>query len=130
MRNSRELLAGRLVAAFFLAAAVAQPAVAQDKKAATTPERASKVLVDDDRVRVTESVFKPGEVNPMVYRDYRITRVLQGNAPVVRTYADGRIEKSEWKEGAVIVSPAGQTSTKNVGNSEVVIYTVTLKPQK
>ncbi len=130
MNDSRSVLAGLLVLAFVVAWTVAPPAAAQEKKAAAAPERATKVLIDNDRVRVTESVFKPGESNPMVHRDYRITRVLKGNAPVVRTYADGRTEKLEYKEGAIFVSEAGVSSTRNAGNSEVVIYTVTLKPQK
>jgi hypothetical protein len=130
MNNSRSVLAALLAPAFFMAWVVAPPAAAQEKKVAAAPERATKVLIDNDRVRVTESVFKPGESNPMAHRDYRITRVLMGNAPVVQTYADGRTEKLEYKEGAIFVSEAGPSSTRNVGNYEVGIYTVALKPQK
>ena len=92
--------------------------------------RAQKVWVDNDRVRVTESVFKPGEADPMAQRGYRVTRVLKGSTTVLRTHADGKTETIEWKEGGVYVSPAGHSSTKNVGKSEVVIYTVVLKQEK
>jgi hypothetical protein len=47
----------------------------------------------------------------------------------VRTHADGKTEKLEVKEGDVYVSPADNASTKNVGQSEIVIYTVVLKPE-
>jgi len=89
--------------------------------------RAQKILADNDRVRVVESVWKPGEVNPMIKRGYRVTRVLKGSTTLVRTHADGKTEKIEWKEGGVYVSPADHASSKNVGKSAVVSYTVTLK---
>ena len=129
MSKSHGVLAGLLVPAFFLAGAIAQPAMAQEKKAEKGPVRAQKILVNNDRVRVSESVFKPGEVNPMAKRGYRVTRVLKGNATILRTHADGKTEKIEWKEGGVYVSPADNASAKNVGKSEAVIYTVVLKPE-
>ena len=33
------------------------------------------------------------------------------------------------KEGSIHISPAGMSSLKNVGKSEVTIYTVVLKPE-
>jgi hypothetical protein len=97
--------------AFITAAVLAHPASAQDKTAA---ERAQKVLVDNDRVRATENVFKPGEANAVQERGYRITRVLKGNTTIERTYADGKTERVQWNEGG----------------AEVVTYTVTLKQSK
>ena len=111
-----------LVAALVLA--TAHPSVAQEKKA---PIRLQKILVDNDRVRVTESVFKPGEENPMAQRAYRVTRVLKGSTTLLRTHADGRTEKLEWKEGGVYISSADHASAKNVGKSEIRIYTVILR---
>jgi hypothetical protein len=117
-----------LIAAFLLAGAIAMPAMAQDKKAdKKAPIRAQKVFVDNDRVRASEGTFKPGEVNPMQPRNYRVTRVLKGTTTVERTHSDGKVEKIEWKEGNVYVSPADNVSNKNVGKSEVVIYTVSVK---
>jgi hypothetical protein len=120
-----------LIAAFVLAGAIAMPAMAQDKKAdKKAPIRAQKVLVDNDRVRATESTFKPGEANPMDTRGYRVTRVLKGNTTVERTHKDGKVEKIEYKEGGVHVFPAEHASSKNVGKGEVVLYTVTIKQAK
>ena len=128
MSKSSGVLARLLVSALFLAGAVAQPATAQDKKADKKgPIRAQKVLADNDRVRVTQGVFKPGEMNPMEKRGYRVTRVLKGSTTMERTHADGKVEKVEFKEGGVIVNPGDNASLKNVGKSEVTIYTVTLK---
>jgi len=139
MNNTRRALAALFIPAL-LAAAATLPAMAQDKKADKAaakpaekaaekgPVRAQKVLVDNDRVRVTESVFKPGEVNPLQKRGYRVTRVMKGTTMVERT-TDGKMERIEYKEGNVYIAPAGMTMTKNVGKSEVTIYTVVLKPE-
>jgi hypothetical protein len=122
---------GLLVAACFVAAAVAAPAMAQEKKAEKkAPVRAMKVLLDNDKVRVTESVFKPGEENPMEPRGYRIGRVLKGNTTVERRHSNGKVEKIEWKEGGVYQSGPDNASAKNIGKGEVVLYTVTLKKEK
>jgi len=129
MSKSSGVLAGLLIPAILLAGAIPQPAVAKEKKADKGPVRVQKILVNNDRVRVSESVFKPGEVNPMAKRGYRVTRVLKGNTTILRTHADGRTEKIEWKEGGVYISPADNASSKNVGKSAAVIYTVVLKPE-
>ena len=135
MNKTTGLLATLVLPAFL--AAIATSALAQDKKAPDkaadkpadkTAVRATKVLADTDRVRVSESVFKPGEVNPLQKRGYRVTRVLKGSTTVERTI-NGKTERMEYKEGNVYISPAGMSSTKNVGKSEITIYTVVLKPE-
>jgi hypothetical protein len=122
---------GLFIAVFVLAGAIAHPATAQDKKAdKKAPVRAQKVLLDNERMRATESVFKPGEVNPMEARGNRVTRVLKGNTTIERTHSNGKTEKIEWKEGGVYYSPADNASAKNIGKGEVTIYTVSVKPEK
>jgi len=113
--------------AILAAAILAAPAIAQDKKA---PIRAQKMILDNERVRVTEGVFKPGEMNPMEPRGYRITRVLKGSTTIERRHKDGKVEKIEWKEGAVIQSGPDHASSRNIGKGEVTIYTVTVKQAK
>jgi hypothetical protein len=132
MRNCiNGVMAVLLVPAFFLAGAIATPAMAQEKKAEKKgPIRAQKTLVDNDKVRVTESVFKPGEENPMEARGYRVGRVLKGNTTIERRHKNGKVDKIEWKEGQVYEAGPDTASTKNVGKGEVVLYTVTLKQAK
>jgi mannose-6-phosphate isomerase-like protein (cupin superfamily) len=115
------------VATLIPAVLLSLPATAQDKKA---PIRAQKVLLDNDRMRATESMFKPGEVNPMEPRGHRVTRVLKGSTTIERTHSSGKTEKIEWKEGGVYYSPADNASSKNTGKGEVTIYTVTMKEKK
>src|SRR3954467_1878574 len=122
-RLCMSVLVATLVPAMFLSMA----ATAQDKKA---PIRAQKVLLDNDRMRATEGVFKPGEANPTEPRGHRITRVLKGSTTIERSHSNGKTEKIEWKEGGVYYSPADNASSKNVGKGEVTIYTVTMKEKK
>jgi hypothetical protein len=117
------LSAAALVPALFLSS----PAMAQDKKA---PVRVQKILLDNERMRATESVFKPGEANPMASRGHRVTRVLKGSTTIERTHSNGRTERIEWKEGGVYYSAADNASARNIGKGEVTIYTVTMKEKK
>src|SRR5207249_2164534 len=126
MNKRSGIISALFVPALFVAGAIAQPAVAQEKKA-EAPVRAQKVLIDNDRVRVTESVFKQGEANPLDKRSARVTRILKGSTTILRTHADGKTETVEWKEGSTLWNPGDNASSKNVGTSEVTIMTVTLK---
>jgi hypothetical protein len=115
-----------VVAAVFATGAIAQGKKADKKEAI----RAMKVLLDNDTVRVTESVFRPGEENPMEPRGYRIGRVLKGNTTIERRHSNGKVEKIEWKEGGVYEAGPDNASAKNVGKGEIVLYTVTVKQAK
>jgi len=120
-----------MISAFVLAASFAMPAMAQDKKAEKKAAmREQKILVDNDRVRVTESTFKPGEENAMEARAYRVGRVVKGSTTIERRQKNGKVDKVEWKEGGVYEAGPDVASTKNVGKGTVVLYTVTLKKEK
>src|SRR5438876_2934 len=124
MSKSAGVLAGLLIPAIFAAGAVAAPAMAQEKKAA---QRTQKVFIDNDKVRVTETTFKPGEVSPSIERPYRITRVIKGGK-TVRTYADGKTEGVQWKTGEVkALGRDRQYKPKNVGKTDFLVYVVEIK---
>ncbi len=127
MSKSAGVLAGLLIPAIFVAGAVAVPAMAQEKKAA---QRTQKVFIDNDKVRVTDTTFKPGEVSPSIERPYRITRVIKGGK-TVRTYADGKTVEREFKTGEVFAAgPDKPYSAKNIGKTDIVLYSVNLKKAK
>lgn len=128
--------AGLLVAALVLAGFVAQPVMAQDKakdmKAAKAEKGKYKLkeLFENDKVRVLEATFKPGDAAPNVARPFRIIRALKGGT-LQRTYADGKTDKLVWKTGEVKVLEASPPYTpKNVGKSDVVLYVVAMKEPK
>jgi quercetin dioxygenase-like cupin family protein len=109
----------------------ASPALAQDKaKAAKAAERSQKVLIDNDKVRVTETTFKPGEISPSIERPYRITRVIKGGK-TVRTYADGKSVEREFKTGEVFAAgPDKPYSAKSTSKTDIVLYSVIPKQAK
>jgi hypothetical protein len=54
-------------------------------------------------------------------------RALKGGT-LMRTYADGKTEKVQWKTGEVKwLGPDPVFATKNVGKTEIVLYVVELK---
>jgi hypothetical protein len=119
------------VLALLVSAVLAGPVAAQEKKVEKKAAlRANKTLLENGKVRVSESVFKPGEENPMEFRPYRINRVLKGSTTIERRHKDGKVEKLEWKEGGVYEAGPDTSSNKNVGKSEVTIYTVIIKQAK
>jgi quercetin dioxygenase-like cupin family protein len=127
MSKSAGVLAGLLIPAIFVAGAVAVPATAQEKKAA---QRTQKVFIDNDKVRVTETTFKPGEVSPSIERPYRITRVIKGGK-TVRTYPDGKTVEREFKTGEVFAAgPDKPYSAKSISKTDIVLYSVNLKKAK
>jgi hypothetical protein len=91
-----------------------------------------KVHVDNDKVRVTERTYKPGDTNEEAPTSfYRVNRTLKGGT-LERTYADGKKEKLELKDGQVrFIEPgkgaASKYTVKNIGTTEVVSFVVQLK---
>jgi hypothetical protein len=127
---------GLLVAAFVLAGFAAQPAIAQEKAKGAKAAKAEKgkatrkVLFENDRVLVFEVTHKPGDEGPNVARPFRIVRALKGGT-LQRTWADGKIDKTEWKTGEVRALEADKPFIpKNIGKSDVVLYIVQLKEPK
>jgi len=118
--------------------AVVNPVMAQDKtkdaKAAPAAKGMAKltVLAENDKVRVFEVQFKPGEENKAVpSSSFRVVRALQGGT-LMRTYADGKTQNVEWKTGEARITEPDKTAytVKNVGKTDVRLYVVVLKEPK
>lgn len=121
-----------------MVAAAGSPAMAQDKakpaappakaaeKAAVKDERDRKVLVDNDKVLASEVRYKPGASSGMQARGNRISRALT-DGTLEKTFPDGRKETVTWKTGEVRYNPKETYSQKNVGKTELVLYSVTIK---
>jgi hypothetical protein len=138
MKSTYRLCALAFVSAVFLAG----PAVAQDKKGMAPPKsdmkaapdkkaadkggESRKVIVDNDKVLVTENTYPPGASSAMRERGVRVSRALTAGT-LERTLPDGKKETLTWKAGEVRYQPKQTFSLKNVGKSDWVVYTVTLK---
>ena len=141
MKKSVRFFSGILVPAVALALVIANPAMAQgmakDTKAAPAAKAEKgkstvKVLLDNDKVRVFERTYKPGDTNDEVpSANYRVNRTIKGGT-LERTYANGKKEKTEVKTGTVRwLEPAkgagDKYTVKNVGKTEVVSFVIVLK---
>lgn len=121
-----------LIPALAVALAIAMPAVAQDKsKAPTKGTSTVKVHFENEKVRVFERSYKPGDTNTEVpSSQYRVNRTMKGGT-LERTYSDGKKEKIELKEGTVRwlePTKGGATYTvRNIGKTEVANYVIVLK---
>ena len=118
-----------------MTAICAIPVMAQDRapaKAATKRQSIpTKVLFENDRVRVQEVTFKPGDQGPGILRPFRVIRVLEGGT-MRRAYADGTVQTIVYKTGEVIAYEADEQPyvPRNVGKSYIVFYVVALKDPK
>lgn len=125
-------LARFLVPAFIAVGIVATPAMAQDKKAEKKMEAAAgKVMVKEvaqnDKLRVYEATFKPGDVSPSTKRPARAVLALS-DGTLERTYEDGKKELIPWKKGeAKIITEERPYAIKNIGKTNVHLYVVVPK---
>lgn len=141
MKKLSRWIVGLSVPAFVFAGVVAGPAIAQDKAKDAQAAPVAKAekgkssfiyYVDNDKVRVFQVTFKPGDVgNSDQTRPNRVVKVLKGGT-LMRTYTDGTTEKVEWKTGDVkfIEADSKPNTLKNVGKTDIVLYNVFLKDPK
>jgi len=125
------VLAVLLVPAIFVAGAVATPAVAQEKKAEKKMGKAGQVtlkeLQQNDKLRLYEATYKPGDVSPSAKRPVRAVYAIAGGT-LERTFEDGKKEKLVWKAGqGRVISEERPYSVKNVGKTTVRLVVTALK---
>jgi len=135
MNHLIRLFVSFLVPAFMLVGLAANPAIAQDKaKAAPAAKGMAKltVLAENDKARVFEVTFKPGDENKAVpSSSFRVVRALKGGT-LMRTYADGKTQNVEWKVGEARINEPDKVpyTVKNIGKTDVMLYVVVLKQPK
>jgi len=132
MRKFAGVLAGLLVSAFVVAGVIATPAMAQEKMATKKMEKAaagkstSKEVVKNDRVRVNDVTFKPGDEAPSIERPARVIVYVKGGT-LRRIYPDGKKESTTYKDGEVKYFDATPAyAVKNIGKTTVHLYGVQL----
>jgi len=109
--------------------------MAQEKgKGAAAPAKKGepilKVILDNDKVRVVEATFRPGDAGASTERPQRVIHVMKGGT-LTLIYPDGKKEKLEFKAGETKVREATPAySPKNEGKSDVVLLVVNMKEAK
>ena len=108
--------------------AKAEKAMAEKaKKEWPKPGPNAKVLLENEKVRVQEITYKPGEKSEMRKRGgTRVNYVLEGG-PTKIYYPDGKTEKGERKKGtATYLTGEATTSTENVGKTNQRFLVISL----
>ena len=101
----------------------AAPVRAEEK---LTPPAVREVQ-QNDRVRVAEVTYQPGEGSPSAKRPMRVVYAIHGGL-FERTYEDGKKETSQWKTGETrILNEPRAYALKNVGQTVVRLLVVYLK---
>lgn len=117
----------RLPVRRFAASLLAAGALGLGSAAAQAQREPTRVLFDNDEVRVQEVTFRPGEQGVNAPRPFRVIRVLEGGT-MQRTHPDGRTDLIVYKTGDVIVYQAEKAFVpKNVGTTDIVFFVVALK---
>ena len=96
---------------------------AQDK--AKEPAPVIKVLLENDKVRVTESTFKPGDVSRSK-RDARTNYIIKGGT-FERTTPEGKKTRYERKAGTAVWLGPDSDVVVNVGKTTIVLVSVANK---
>jgi hypothetical protein len=133
MRKSTRLLVASLLPAFVLAGMTTNPATAQEKKMEKSAQKAPagevtlKEIEQNDKLRVYEATYKPGDVSPSAKRPMRVVHAIKGGT-LERTYADGKKDTVQWKTGDTrIISEERPYSVKNTGKGVVQLLVVATK---
>ena len=127
------VLAVLLAPAIFVAGAIATPAMAQEKKSENKMDKAKagqvtlKQLQENDKLRIYEATFKPGDVSPNAKRPMRTVYAIRGGT-LERTFEDGTKEKLLWKAGqGRVISEERPYSVKNIGKTTVRLVVTAVK---
>ena len=98
---------------------------------ATRSERAknsSKVVLENDRVRVKEAIFMPGEQPGMHTHDLAHVGVIIDGGTLKFNYPDGRVETLQAKRGDVGYRDANVThEAVNMGKTPIRVIEVEIK---
>ena len=84
-----------------------------------------KFLNENDRVRVLEVVFKPGDVAKMHHHPDHVVYALKGGK--MRITSGGKTQDMDVKAGSVMFLDAQNHEAKNTGNTTLDLLVVELK---
>ena len=96
---------------------------AEDKAKERAP--VTKILLENDKVKVTESTFRPGDVS-RADRKARANYIVKGGK-LERTSQDGKKTVVERKAGTSVWLEADSDAVKNIGKTTFVVVGVQLK---
>jgi beta-alanine degradation protein BauB len=84
-----------------------------------------KLLDENDKVRVLEVVFKPGDIAKMHHHPDHVVYALKGGK--AKFTSGGRTQEMEIKTGSVIFLDAQDHEAQNIGDTTLDLIVVELK---
>lgn len=104
------------------------PAIAQEKqRTEKSSARTVTVFVDNERVKVYEGRFPPGEKSPQMSKRPDRVEFAMTDGHMRHYYEDGKVEEVKWKAGEVKWSERATYQQENIGTSEFRIRVVQLR---
>jgi quercetin dioxygenase-like cupin family protein len=84
-----------------------------------------KKLTENDRVRIMEVTFKPGETIPVhSHPDHAAIAITDGKLAIT---AGGRTQEAELKAGQALWTPAESHAATNIGKTTLRLVVIELK---
>lgn len=113
--------------AVFIAACVGAPCVLSAQPATSPAPGTARVLAEDSRVAVSDTVLKPGDSAASASRLGAVYYVAKGGT-IERTFQDGTKDTVLRKTGeAVIITEKRPYAAKNVGKSTIHLIAIRIK---
>ncbi len=84
-----------------------------------------KFLNENDRVRVLQTVFKPGDIAKMHHHPDYVIYVLNGGR--MRMMSEGKTDEMDLKAGSVVFMKAQNHEAENIGDSTIDLLVLELK---
>lgn len=81
----------------------------------------TKVLIDNDKVRVIRATFKKGDNVPMHSHPDIVVYPIKSKGKIKFTNADGKVTESAIKVGEASFRPAVTHSHEHFGDSEAIV---------
>jgi len=107
----------------------AKPAPAEEKMKAEKAKKGEptvKVLLENERVKVNDVRFKPGDKGEMKERPDRVRYTIKGG-DFRRHYPDGKTENFKMKAGEAAFTKKNTDALENVGKTEAHWIAILLK---
>ena len=118
-----------ILASLLVLALNGEPGIAQEqaKVEKAAGGRTVTVFVDNDRVKVYEGRFSPGEKSPQMSKRPDRVEFAMTDGQMRHYYPDGKVEDVMWKAGEVKWSERATYQQEYIGTSEFRIRVVQLK---
>jgi len=118
-----------MLASLLMLALGSEPGISQEKAKVDKAGggRTVTVFVDNDRVKVYEGRFSPGEKSPQMSKRPDRVEFAMTDGQMRNYYPDGKLEDVMWKAGEVKWAERATYQQENIGESEFRIRVVQLK---